>query len=92
MKYWELVADKLSKAGWSLGWVSAIDSNGETIWIVDANRDNVSVNIVSTRPSACYQRSDGVTSRNSSAEANFLTGRAQLAAIAPSREEIQFAG
>ncbi len=21
MKYWELVADKLSKAGWSLGWV-----------------------------------------------------------------------
>jgi hypothetical protein len=22
MKYWELIADKLSKAGWSLGWVS----------------------------------------------------------------------
>jgi len=21
VKYWELVADKLSKAGWSLGWV-----------------------------------------------------------------------
>ncbi len=21
MKYWEAIADKLSKAGWSLGWV-----------------------------------------------------------------------
>jgi hypothetical protein len=40
VKYWELVADKLSKAGWSLGWVSAIDSEGRTIWIVDAHRDN----------------------------------------------------
>jgi hypothetical protein len=38
VKYWELVADKLSKAGWSLGWVSAIDSTGRTIWIVDAHR------------------------------------------------------
>ena len=23
MKYWEIIADNLSKAGWSLGWVSA---------------------------------------------------------------------
>ena len=35
---WELFADKLSKAGRSLGWVSAIDSEGRTIWIVDAHR------------------------------------------------------
>jgi hypothetical protein len=40
VKYWELVADKLSKAGWSWGWVSAVESNGQTIWIVDAHRDN----------------------------------------------------
>ena len=40
VKYWELVADKLSKAGWSLGWLSAVDSEGRTIWIVDAHRDN----------------------------------------------------
>jgi hypothetical protein len=40
MKYWELIADKLSKAGWSWGCVSAIDSDGRTIWIVDAHRDN----------------------------------------------------
>ena len=40
MKYWEIIADKVSKAGWSLGWVSAIDSEGRTTWIVDAHRDN----------------------------------------------------
>jgi hypothetical protein len=39
MKYWEIIADRLSQAGWSLGWVSAIDSHGQTIWIVDAHRD-----------------------------------------------------
>jgi hypothetical protein len=32
MKYWEIIADNLSKAGWSWGRVSAIDSNGRTIW------------------------------------------------------------
>ena len=40
MKYWEIIADNLSKAGWSLGWVSAVDSEGRTLWIVDAHRDN----------------------------------------------------
>ena len=40
MKYWEIVANNLKKAGWSLGWVSAIDSQGRTIWIVDAHRDD----------------------------------------------------
>ena len=39
MKYWEIIADNLSKAGWSWGCVSAIDSNGRTIWIADAHRD-----------------------------------------------------
>ena len=36
---WEIIADRLKKAGWSLGWVSAIDSQGRTIWIVDAHPD-----------------------------------------------------
>jgi hypothetical protein len=35
-----VIADNLSKAGWSLGWVSAVDSKGRTLWIVDAHRDN----------------------------------------------------
>jgi len=37
---WEIIADNLSEAGWSLGCVSAIDSNGRTIWIADAHRDD----------------------------------------------------
>jgi hypothetical protein len=38
--YWETVADNFNKRGWSLGYVSAIDSNGRTIWIADAHRDD----------------------------------------------------
>jgi hypothetical protein len=34
----EIIADNLSKAGWSSGCVSAVDSEGRTIWIVDAHR------------------------------------------------------
>ncbi len=37
MKYWEIIADNLKKAGWNLGWVSALDLEGRTIWIVDAH-------------------------------------------------------
>ena len=40
MKYWEIIADNLSKAGWSWGCLSAVDSNGRTVWIVDAHRDD----------------------------------------------------
>ena len=40
MKYWEIIADNLSKARWSWGWVSAIDSNGRTIFVADAHRDD----------------------------------------------------
>jgi hypothetical protein len=40
VKHWEIIADNLSKAGWSWGCVSAIDSDGRTTWIVDAHRDN----------------------------------------------------
>jgi hypothetical protein len=38
MKDWEIIADKIKKAGWSYGYVSAIDSTGRTIWIADAHR------------------------------------------------------
>jgi hypothetical protein len=31
VKDWEIIADNLSKTGWSLGCVSAIDSNGRLI-------------------------------------------------------------
>jgi hypothetical protein len=38
VKYWEIIADNLSKAGFSWGCVSALDSEGRTIWITDAHR------------------------------------------------------
>jgi hypothetical protein len=40
VKFWEVIADNLSKAGWSWGCVSALDSRGRTIWIADAHRDD----------------------------------------------------
>jgi hypothetical protein len=39
VKDWQIIADNLSKAGWSWGCVSAIDLEGRTIWIADAHRD-----------------------------------------------------
>jgi len=36
----EIIADNLSTAGWSWGCVSAVDSEGRTIWIVVAHRDD----------------------------------------------------
>ena len=40
VKSWEIIADNLSKAGWSYGYVSTLDSRGRTIWIADAHRDD----------------------------------------------------
>jgi hypothetical protein len=40
MNYREIIARNLKKRGWSLGYVSAIDSEGRTIWIADAHRDD----------------------------------------------------
>jgi hypothetical protein len=40
VKYWEIIADKLSKAGWSWGCVATVDSNGQTIFVADAHRDD----------------------------------------------------
>jgi hypothetical protein len=39
-RYWEIIADNLRKAGWGWGCVSAIDSNGRTIFVADAHREN----------------------------------------------------
>jgi hypothetical protein len=38
MKYWGMIADHLHDAGGSLGWVSAVNREGGTIWIADAHR------------------------------------------------------
>jgi len=38
MKYWETIADNLSKAGWSWGCVATVDREGRTILVADAHR------------------------------------------------------
>ena len=38
VKYWEIIADNLSKAGWSWGSVSTVESRGRIIFAVDAHR------------------------------------------------------
>jgi hypothetical protein len=38
VKYWEIITRNLKKRGWSLGYVSAVDCEGRTIWIADAHR------------------------------------------------------
>src|SRR5205807_3432452 len=38
MKYWEIIADKLSAAGFSWGYCSAVTKDGWR-WIVDARRE-----------------------------------------------------
>jgi hypothetical protein len=38
VKYWEIIADRLKKAGFSWGCVSSLDSRGRTTWVADAHR------------------------------------------------------
>jgi len=40
MKYWEYLANNLSKVGWSWGCVATVDSRGQTIFVADAHRDD----------------------------------------------------
>jgi hypothetical protein len=35
----KIIADNLSKAGWSWGCVATVDCEGRTIWIADAHHD-----------------------------------------------------
>ncbi len=38
MKYWEIIADSLSKAGWTWDCVSNVHSRGRTMFVADAHR------------------------------------------------------
>jgi hypothetical protein len=40
MKYWEIIAENLSLAGWSWGYTSQVDSIGRIIFSVDAHRSD----------------------------------------------------
>ena len=51
MKYWEIIANKIIKAGFSVGWVSALDDNGRTVWIADAHSGDGKRSIIKMDPS-----------------------------------------
>jgi len=53
MKYWEITADKLSKAGWSSGCSSQLDLTGRVLFTADAHRHNES----DSCSHACQKRS-----------------------------------
>jgi hypothetical protein len=40
MKYWEMIAARLSKSGWSWGCVAVVNDAGLGIFVVDAHRDD----------------------------------------------------
>jgi hypothetical protein len=48
MKYWEIIARNIKKRGWSLGYVSAIDSMGE--------RSGLQTRIATTESVSLYAR------------------------------------
>jgi len=39
MKYWEIIADNLSKSGWTWGYTSLTDSAGQMLFNIDAHCD-----------------------------------------------------
>jgi hypothetical protein len=41
MKYWEVIAERLSASGWSWGIVKATDVNAGELFVVDAHRSDV---------------------------------------------------
>ena len=45
-EFLEIVADNLKKTGWSCGYVATVDYEGQTIWTVEAHRDNGKRHIV----------------------------------------------
>ena len=40
MKYWETIARQLSAADWSWGYTSHLTASGQTVFCVDAHRDD----------------------------------------------------
>jgi hypothetical protein len=40
MKYWEIIADNLKKAGWKCGCISSTDHEGRQFWVVAAEHED----------------------------------------------------
>jgi hypothetical protein len=56
--------------GWSLGYVSAIDSNRRTVWIADAHRDGKRFVVrAEEKLTACVELESEIVSKNPAEEA-----------------------
>ena len=75
MKDWEVVADNLKKAGLSSRWVSALDLEGRTIWIVDAHRVDGNNFIVRPGPPGAPGRPNSDGNNDDGGDGNTLDAR-----------------
>jgi hypothetical protein len=58
----EIIADNLSKTGWSWGCISAVDFCGRTIWIVDAHRSDQRLSCLSASQKEADQQNSPINS------------------------------
>jgi hypothetical protein len=40
-RYWQIIANNFSKAGWTWGCVATVDRDGRTIFVADAHRGDL---------------------------------------------------
>ena len=64
MKYSEIIADNLKKAGWNCGSISSTDDEGQQFWVVAAEREDAGRFVVQayeklTAPLVAYYRKHG---------------------------------
>jgi hypothetical protein len=75
MKYRGIIADNLSKAGWSSGCVSAVDSEARMIWIADAHRVDGNRFIVRPGPPGAPGRPNSDGNNDDGGDGNTLDAR-----------------
>ena len=62
MKHWEIIADNLSKAGWSWGCSSEVDSTGRMLFTADAySRDGRRFTVPSDETLSAFLELERVT-------------------------------
>jgi hypothetical protein len=88
-RYWEIIADTLSKAGWNLGWVSAVDCKGRTIWIADAHRGDGKRFVVHAEEKRTAFLELETAIRPTSVELHFLTKQGLASQFAPQGSQPQ---
>ena len=75
VKYWEIIANNLSKAGWRWGCVSTVDCDGRTIWVADAHRVDGNHFIVRPGPPGALGRPNCDGNNDDGGDGNTLDAR-----------------